>query len=139
MPITILLADDNASYRGALRALLETDPRVRVVGEAADGEDAVRLAGELAPDVVLMDLSMPGIGGIEATRRIAALGTATHVIGLSLHDDAEHEQALRAAGGRCLVSKGGDTEAIWAAILAWAGSAERRGGVPRPARGDDHG
>lgn len=121
LPVSILLADDHAAFRRALRRLLELDERIRVVGEAWDGESCVALAAQLRPDVVLMDVSMPGMGGVEATRRVLARAPDVHVIGLTLHDDPTHEAALRSAGARCLVSKRRDIEAVWAAILAWNG------------------
>ena len=120
MPIDILIVDDHQPFRAALRALLEGDARLRIVGEAGDGATALDLAHELRPAVVIMDVSMPGVGGVEATRRIVAADPCIAVIGLSLHADAAHEEAMVAAGARCLVDKGGDAEAIWAAILAWA-------------------
>jgi DNA-binding NarL/FixJ family response regulator len=70
--ISVVLADDQALVRAGFRALLEAQNDMEVVGEAADGEEAVRLAGDLAPDVILMDIRMPGVDGLSATRRIAA-------------------------------------------------------------------
>ncbi|HYW88734.1 MAG TPA: response regulator, partial [Chloroflexota bacterium] len=67
-PIRVLLVDDHAVVRKGLRALLDRDPGIEVVGEAEDGEEAVRAAGRLGPDVILMDLEMAGMGGVEATR-----------------------------------------------------------------------
>ena len=72
--VRIVLADDHALFRAGLAALLESESRFDVVGEASTGEEAVDLARSLKPDIVVMDLSMPGTNGLEATRRIAALG-----------------------------------------------------------------
>jgi YesN/AraC family two-component response regulator len=82
-PIHILLADDDWVVRAGLHALLDRQANLHVVGEAANGEDAVDLARNLKPDVVLMDLAMPGIGGLEAVRRISALHLDTKILVLS--------------------------------------------------------
>jgi DNA-binding NarL/FixJ family response regulator len=86
-PIRILVADDHPVVRGGLVALLRTIPGLEVVGEAADGENAVREAQLHRPDVVLMDVRMPGIDGIEATRRIRAGVPQARVLILTMHDD----------------------------------------------------
>jgi DNA-binding NarL/FixJ family response regulator len=130
LPIDILIVDDHRPFRAALRALLQVDARLRIVGEAADGATATELARAVRPHVVIMDISMPGVGGVEATRQIMAQDASVAIIGLSLHADAAHENAMIEAGARCLIDKGGDSEAICAAILAWAGSA--RGAARRP-------
>ena len=94
----IVLADDHEAYRRQLRAALEREPDMTVVGEAADGREAVDLARRLAPDIVVMDVMMPGMNGIEATRQIAAAVPAVKVLALSLHDDRQFVEAMRAAG-----------------------------------------
>jgi DNA-binding NarL/FixJ family response regulator len=94
--IRVLIADDQALFREGLRAVLSASG-VEVIGEAADGEQAVALASELAPQVVLMDLRMPGLDGVGATRRIAALPRAPRVIALTTFDDDDSVfDALRA-------------------------------------------
>ncbi len=96
-PIRILLADDQALFREGLRTLLALQPDLEVVGEAGDGEEAVRLAARLHPDVVLMDLQMPVLDGVEATRRLHASQPACRVIALTTFDDDESVfEALRA-------------------------------------------
>jgi NarL family two-component system response regulator LiaR len=95
--ITIIIADDHAIVRQGVRAFLEIQPDLAVVGEADAGEATVRMAAELVPDVVLMDLVMPGIGGVEATRQVKRVSPHTQVIVLtSYHEDEHIFPALRA-------------------------------------------
>jgi len=100
MPIRILLADDHTVVRDGLRALLERQPDMAVVGEAADGRDSVRLAEEHAPDVVVMDIAMPNMNGIEATRRILAANPHTAVVILSMHQDESYVLRSLKAGAK---------------------------------------
>ena len=95
--ISLLLTDDHAIVRQGIRAFLELQPDLMVIGEADSGENAVRMAAELAPDIVLMDLVMPGIGGVEATRQVKQVSPHSQVIVLtSYHDDEYIFPALRA-------------------------------------------
>ena len=95
--ITILLVDDHEVVRKGVRAYLETQPDFRVVGEASSGEEAIDFVTELIPDVVLMDLIMPGMDGIETTRRIKKVSPRTQVVVLtSFHEDAHIFPALKA-------------------------------------------
>jgi len=100
MPIRILLADDHTVVRDGLRALLEKQPDMAVVGEAADGRDSIRLAEEHSPDVVIMDIGMPNLNGIEATRRILAAHPRTAVLMLSMHQDESYVLRSLKAGAR---------------------------------------
>jgi len=85
-----LLADDHAIVRKGLRFVLGREPAVEVVGEAADGQEAVKLAGELKPDIVILDIAMPNLNGIDATERIIKESSRTAVIILSVHDDESY-------------------------------------------------
>jgi len=98
MAIRILLADDHALIREGLRVLLEFDREVSVVAAVANGRDAVRVARDLHPDVVVMDISMPDLNGIEATRLIRAEHAATQVVVVSMHSSREHVHQAFAAG-----------------------------------------
>ncbi|HLX40998.1 MAG TPA: response regulator transcription factor [Ktedonobacteraceae bacterium] len=95
--ITLLITDDHVLVRQGIRTFLELQPDLTVVGEADSGETAVRMAAELVPDVVLMDLVMPGIGGVEATRQVKQVSPRSHIIVLtSYHEDEYIFPALRA-------------------------------------------
>jgi DNA-binding NarL/FixJ family response regulator len=94
----VLLADDHALVRAGLRALLERIPNIEVVGEAEHGAEAVKLAAQLRPDVVMMDVSMPILNGIEATRRTVKLRPRPRVLMLSMHDDSEYVRKALSAG-----------------------------------------
>jgi two-component system response regulator NreC len=102
--IRILLVDDHSVLRAGLKALLEAEPDFRVVGEASTGEEGLERAERLKPDVVVMDLSMPGMGGLEATRKIAALGTSK-VLVLTMHAEEDHLLPVLEAGGSGYVKK----------------------------------
>jgi NarL family two-component system response regulator LiaR len=96
-PISILIVDDHEVVRNGIRAYLETLPKFNVVGEAASGEDAIKMAGELIPDVVLMDLVMPGMDGIETTREVKKISPRTQIVVLtSYHEDEQIFPALKA-------------------------------------------
>ena len=87
MAIDIFLADDHGVLRAGLRALLNAESDLEVIGEAASGDEVLRLAAELQPDIVLLDLNMPGPGGIEVTRRLRELLPETRVLVLTVHED----------------------------------------------------
>jgi DNA-binding NarL/FixJ family response regulator len=114
----VLIADDQTLFRSGLARLLDTDDRVTVVGEAVDGLDAVKLALSLKPDVVLMDIKMPNLDGIEATRRIVTEVPKTKVLMLTTFEADNHViQALK-AGASGYVLKDSQPEAIVTSILA---------------------
>src|SRR5580700_11427399 len=98
MSIRILLADDHRILREGLRSLLTQQPDITVVGEASDGETAVALAREWRPDILIMDVVLPGLGGVEATRQIRAELRDTKVIGLSMHSDRRFVSEMLRAG-----------------------------------------
>src|SRR6266567_4222235 len=100
MPIRILLADDHTVVRDGLRALLERESDMTIVAEAADGRESVQLAEEQLPDVVVMDLAMPNMNGIEATRRILAANPRTAVVILSMHQDESYILGSLQAGAK---------------------------------------
>jgi len=114
--ITVLLADDQALVRTGFRMILEIEPDLEVVGEAADGEEAVALAEELRPDVVVMDLNMPRMDGVEATRRI---GASRVLVVTTFDDDARLTGALR-AGASGFLLKTAPAEQLVAAVRAVA-------------------
>jgi DNA-binding NarL/FixJ family response regulator len=103
--ITVLLADDHALVRRGFRRLLEDDASITVVGEASDGEEAVRLAKELKPRVVVMDSAMPGASGLAATRAILASAPDTAILMLSMHSEETLVRQAMAAGARGYILK----------------------------------
>lgn len=119
-PIRVLIADDHPVFRGGLCALLESVPDMKVVGEAATGEDAVQLAQTLDPDVVVMDLSMPGMNGIDATRQIVDSRSRAHVLVMTMHEDDEAAFAALCGGARGYVLKGAGQADTLRAIRATA-------------------
>ncbi len=104
--IRVLLADDHALFRDGIGRILNQEPDIEVVGYAKDGREAIELARKLAPYVILMDISMPEVNGIEATRVICGESTTIRIIGLSMYEDEERSQAMLAAGAVGYKSKG---------------------------------
>ncbi|MCU0503083.1 MAG: response regulator transcription factor [Anaerolineae bacterium] len=117
-PIRILLVDDHAVVRAGLRMLLGADPELQIVGEADNGAQALRLAGELAPDVVLMDISMPDMNGIEATRKIKEQNPNVVVLALTMHEDDQYFFEMLAAGASGYVPKRAAPNDLLSAIHA---------------------
>ena len=116
--LAILIADDHPLFRKGLRALLGTLPEVRVIGEAGSGSEAVRLAAELTPDVILMDLQMPDGDGLTAVREISARMPTVRILVVTMFEDDELVFAAMRAGARGYVLKDMDDDAIARAILA---------------------
>ena len=124
MALTLFLADDHAILRQGLRALLNTEPSFRIVGDAGDGLETVRLVEKLRPAVLLLDLQMPGIDGLEVARRVSRRSVATHIVILSMHDDPSYVAEAIHAGAVGFVRKGADAEELVKAIRQ-AASGER--------------
>ncbi|MCH1571537.1 MAG: response regulator transcription factor [Longimicrobiales bacterium] len=103
--IKILLVDDHAMFRAGIRALIDVEDRLEVVGEASSGDEGVDKVRELKPDIVIMDLSMPGSNGLEATRRIAALQLKTSVLVLTVHAEEEYLVPVVEAGASGYLTK----------------------------------
>src|SRR6266852_1136755 len=117
-PIRILLADDHVVMRSGLRLLLERQPNLEVVGEAADGQEAVRLAAAENPEVVIMDIAMPHLNGVEATRQIVTRNPETAVVILSMHSDESYVLRSLKAGARAYLLKDSAEADLIAAIRA---------------------
>ncbi len=118
MSIKVLIADDHVFYREGVRAFLENAPDINVVGEAGNGDEAIAKAGELQPDVILMDLKMPGINGIESTRRIHETHPRIGVLVLTMFDEDDSVFAAMRAGARGYLLKDADKDEVVRAIVA---------------------
>lgn len=112
----VMLVDDHAVVRMGFRLLLEGSPDIKVVAEADSGEEAVRRFAEIKPDVVVMDISMPGIGGLEAIDRILAKDPGVRILVLSAHEDAMHARRVLKAGAAGYLTKRSAAEALIQAI-----------------------
>jgi len=119
--ITVLIADDHRLFADALEAILATDGRFDVVGKAHDGESAVRMAGTTKPDVVLMDIAMPGVDGVEATRRIRKRRKSTAVLILTGSNARNDVDRARRAGAAAYVTKDRIASQLVEAIVELAG------------------
>jgi signal transduction histidine kinase len=114
--LRVALVDDHQVMRSGLKALFSDEKGIEVVAEAEDGEQALKMAGRIHPDVILMDVAMPGVGGIEATRRIKARHPEIRIIGLSMFDDPETALRMREAGAEQYLSKTGSGETLLHAV-----------------------
>ena len=151
MGLRILVADDHGVLRAGLRALLNDESNYEVVGEAADSDEAYRAAVELKPDIVLMDLSMPGIGGIEVTRKLRADLPETKVLILTVHEDAAFlREAMKAGAVGYVVKRAVESDLLAAIEAAHRGElyvhssmtralleANKCSAPPTPRKGDD--
>ncbi len=119
-PISVLVADDHPVFRRGMRAVLGAEPNTELVGEATDGEEAIARALELRPDVILMDLNMPKVSGIDATRRILEANPNTAILMLTMFEDDKSIFAAMRAGAHGYVLKGADGAETLRAIHAVA-------------------
>jgi DNA-binding NarL/FixJ family response regulator len=122
-PLRVVIADDHVLFRDGLRGLLAAAPDLELIGEAATGDEAVALAAAQQPDVILMDVQMPGLNGIEATRQIAQASPHIRVLVLTMFDDDQSVFAAMRAGARGYLLKGAKYEEVLRAIRA-VGSGE---------------
>jgi len=123
-PIRIVLADDHTLLRRGLRALLSSQPDIEVVGEAGDGAEAVRACQRLKPDMVVMDISMPGTDGLQATEQIRELGLDTRVLILTMHNEEDYLlKVLQAGGAGYVLKQSADTELVHAIRAVHRGEA----------------
>jgi DNA-binding NarL/FixJ family response regulator len=118
--IKILLADDHALVRHGFRMILAAQPDMEVAGEASNGREAIELAQKLKPDVVVMDVTMPELNGIEATRRLIEISPRTRVLALSMHKDAVYVREILRAGARGYLLKDSADTDLLAAVRAVA-------------------
>ncbi len=113
MSITVFLADDHTVMRNGLQLILQAEPDIKVAGEASDGHEAVRSVMKLCPDIVIMDIAMPGLNGIEATKKITTECPSIKVLILSIHSTAEHIfRALQAGAQGYLMKESAGSEVI---------------------------
>ena len=118
--IRILLADDHAVVRQGFKMILAAQPDMEIVGEAGNGREALDLAGQLQPDVIVMDVAMPELNGIEATRRVADLSPRRRVLALSMHKDSVYVREILRAGARGYLLKDSISSDLLAAVRAIA-------------------
>ena len=112
----VLIVDDSPQVRQELRTLLPLAGDIEIVGEAADGQEAIQMAGALCPQVILMDLEMPVLDGYEATRQIKALSPSCRVVALTVHGDESARQKAMQAGADLFLAKGVSVKALVGAV-----------------------
>jgi DNA-binding NarL/FixJ family response regulator len=123
-PVRVLIVDDQEPFRVAARLVVESTDGFEVVGEAGSGEESVRMAGELDPDLVLMDVNLPGIDGLEATRQILGAGDAVVVLLLSTYEEDEYAPRAAECGAAAYIPKGAfGPDRLESAWVAATGSA----------------
>ena len=122
--IRVLLVDDQPAVRRGLELRLRLEPDMQVIGEAGSGQEALHLAQTLAPDVILMDVELPDMDGVETTTTLRTLVPLSAVVMLSIHDDVQTRARAQAAGAVAFVAKGGTTDQLIATIRQVAGQAE---------------
>jgi DNA-binding NarL/FixJ family response regulator len=127
-PLRILIADDHAIFRDGLVGLITQDAGMQVVGEAADGVEAVELARELQPDVLIVDISMPRMNGLQVTGVLSREMPQLKIVGLSMHERQDIARAMRAAGAAVYLTKSAPWEDLLAVLRQLAP------GEPRPAQ-----
>ena len=118
--IRIMLVDDHDIIRTGLRSYLQTQPGMEVVAEARDGEEAVRLAAQMQPNIILMDITMPNMDGLEATRQLKSLAPESLVLALTVHEDKQYFMEMLAAGASGYLTKQAAADELVSAIRAVA-------------------
>jgi two-component system response regulator NreC len=131
--LRLFLADDHPIFRDGLRAILQRSPGIEVVGEAGDGHEALREIERTRPDVVVMDIAMPNLNGVEVTRRLRKLVPRTRVLVLSMYDDADFVQQILDAGASGYVLKGSASSELLQALAVI-----QKGGIYLAARFEGH-
>lgn len=122
MPIRILIVDDHRILRAGLKTLFSSDPNLEVIGEAANGEEAVMMSQEMRPNVILMDIAMPGLDALEATRQLVESLPDTRVLILTMHEDSSLVQAyLNAGASGYIIKRAAESELIDAIYAVWRG------------------
>jgi len=122
MPIRILIVDDHGVIRAGLRALLSAESDLEVIGEAANGSEALRLAEVLQPDLILLDINMPGLDGIEVTRRLKKIRPSLKVLMLTFHEDESLlQEAIQAGAAGYIIKRAIESELIYAIRSVWRG------------------
>jgi DNA-binding NarL/FixJ family response regulator len=132
MPLTLLLADDHRLVREGLRALLEAVPDFKLVGEAADGPETVRLTERLRPQVLILDLLMPGMSGLEVARQVSQRTPETHIVVLSMHAHEAYVTEATRAGALAYVAKDASAEELIQAVRSAAAGRPYVGTAPKP-------